>query len=323
MSTAGDSTAIFADSSEVNPDSGRWVPVTWDTVPTRALIVETPEGPVRMVLDPRGTVVSIEHPFGVRWIREEFSVARFNFRNVLDSLEPGIRAQLPVVRWQVDTATASSSSGDNVAWEVRRRSGAQVHAPLLMALAGGRQSTGGGRVELTHSGVYSQRNGRGGLADALIQSDDSLVIALTDSLVDALSERNYRAVAAAIRRRVATDTTMSAPVDAVGALRTGRARPEGIARLFAAILQRRNYAVRVAVGVRPAGDTLYTLAWLEVMHRGDRSWEALDPRTGRRLGLDWIRMGFAGSAAPEDLLPLLADVRFTPVTAPATEGVTP
>ncbi|HRP09347.1 MAG TPA: hypothetical protein PLL69_12760, partial [Gemmatimonadales bacterium] len=57
----GDSVVIFADSAEVDPITERWEPVAFDTAQTFALAIDAPESPVRLVVDQRGTVVSVEY----------------------------------------------------------------------------------------------------------------------------------------------------------------------------------------------------------------------------------------------------------------------
>ena len=96
-----------------------------------------------------------------------------------------------------------------------------------------------------------------------------------------------------------------AAVDAAGALRLGRARPEGLARLMVAVLRRNGFNARLAIGVRPVGDTLLTHAWVEAIHRSYSDWISIDPATGEIMSTTWIRLSHAGSATPEDLLPLV------------------
>jgi hypothetical protein len=96
-----------------------------------------------------------------------------------------------------------------------------------------------------------------------------------------------------------------------------------LGRLLAAVLTRAGYRAHLAVGVQPVGDTLYTHAWVEASRRSDGWQQVLDPLTGQAPPTTWVRVAVAGSAAPEDLLPLVADVRFTLVTPPANEGAAP
>lgn len=323
MTTARDSVAIFADSSEVHPESGQWVPVTWDTVRTRELLMDSPEGPVRMVLDPRGTVISIEHPFGVRWVREEFSVARFNFRNALASLEPAIRAQLPVLTRAPLRGEHLRPDAQGTTYAITRRDGGSIDGALLATLASGRQRVARGELTVAQQGSSLGRPGRMVPADPLIQLEHPLVVAFADTMESSITPTGFKELSKALMARVQADTALRAAVDAAGALRLGRARPEGLARLMVAVLRRNGFNARLAIGVRPVGDTLLTHAWVEAIHRSYSDWISIDPATGEIMSTTWIRLSHAGSATPEDLLPLVADVRFTPVTAPATEGATP
>lgn len=325
MTTAGDSTAIYADSSEVDPESGRWLPVTWDTVRTRALVLDTPEGPIRLVLDFRGTVVSLEHPLGVRWIREEFSVARFNFRSVLATLEPQIRNQLPTLVRAAAADNPATEAERRTTYAVTRRDGSAIEPRMLMLLGTGRQRVARGQLTVSRSreGTTVGRPSRVVPADPLIQVEDSAVAQLAEQVAGLITPTGFGRLAAVIANRVALDTAESAATDAAGAVRSGRARPEGLARLMVAVLQHHGFSARLAIGVRPVGDTLMTTAWVEAVHRNYGAWLSIDPVSGKLMSTAWIRISHAGSAAPEDLLPLVADVRFTPVAAPTTEGATP
>jgi hypothetical protein len=323
LATNGDSIAVFADSSEVDSTTGRWEPVTWDTTDTRALIVESPEGPVRLVLDARGTVISVEYPFGVRWIREEFSMARFNFRNALAQLEPAIRAQLPTLRRASSAEMAAGSDDQATSYLVQRRDSGSIETRLLMSYSTGRQRYTRGNLIISESGLTQGRTDRSVPVDPLIQLEDSAVVALAEEVTEAVTPTGFGALWTAIAKRVSVDTAFGAATDAAGAVRTGRARPEGLARLMTAVLRRHGFHARLAIGVRPMGDTLLTGAWVEAVYQSSNRWLAIDPGSGRLMSTAWIRVSHTGSAAPEDLLPLLADVRFTLLDASATEGATP
>lgn len=319
----GDSTVIFADSSETDPASGVWLPVTWDTVRTRSLVVDAPEGPLRLLLDTRGTVVAVEHPFGVLWVREDFSVARFNFRSSLVGAEAPIRQQLPALRRATPRDDADAASSRSTTYSVTRRNGAPINAALLVLLGTGRQRVARGELTISRQGAAAGRPGRNTPADPLVQVEDSAVVALAEQLSGVVLPTEFERLAASLARSVRLDTDMSAASDAAGAARSGRARPEGLARLMVAILRRNEFNARLAIGVRPFGDTLVTHAWVEAVHYGDSEWRSIDPATGRFMGTAWIRIAHAGSASPEDLLPLLADVRFTTVSTPTNEGAVP
>jgi transglutaminase-like putative cysteine protease len=137
-----------------------------------------------------------------------------------------------------------------------------------------------------------------------------------------VAERDLEAVVTRLRQRVTVGTEETLPVDAARALRAGRARPDGVARLLAAVLARHGAATRYVVGVLPRGDTLYTHAWVELAWP-DSNWDTVDPLTGRRASTGLIRLARGGSSHPLDLMPLVSDVRFTPANEPASEGAVP
>jgi len=128
-----------------------------------------------------------------------------------------------------------------------------------------------------------------------------------------LTTRDWAGLARELRRRVRIDTSATAPEDALSAVLLGRARPDGMARLVVALVRASGGTARYVVGVAPRRDTLYTHAWAEVRDRGRDDWESVD--VANRSGLaatDLIRIGWAGSSHPDDLLTYVADVRFTP-----------
>lgn len=297
----GDSTVIFADSAEVDPASGRWEAVAFDTAETVALLINSPESPLRMVVDSRGTMVSVEYLFGVRWEREDFDIARTRIRERVDT------ARLPIVTWG---RPASNGGAGSTRYAVTRRSGAPVNSRLLEYLTGGRQIAGHGRI-IVLADTARTSNQQQFATDPLIQSDDSAVAALSSRLSDRIEASDFTAVVRAIRSVVTIDTTMDWPEDAAGVLRQGRARREGAARLLAAVLLSAGWDAGIAIGVEPAGDTLRTHAWVEARRRGRSPVVSIDPLTGDLMPGTWLRVASAGSAAPEDLFPVIADVRFT------------
>jgi hypothetical protein len=259
----------------------------------------------------------------VRWVREEFNVARFNFRNALDSLGAGIRAQLPPIRRAHASERLGDRDGGPTAYSVTRRDGSSVGVELLMPLSTGRQRYSRGTLVVSERGSIAGRPSRAVPADAYIQVDDSAVVAVSDGMGDLVTPTGFGRLAQALARQVVLDTTPDAAKDAAGAARTGRASPEGLARLMAAVLLRHGFSARLAIGVRPVADTLLTAVWVEAVHRNLGEWLAVDPISGRLMSTAWIRVSHAGTAEPAELLPLVADVRFTLVDPQATEGATP
>lgn len=323
ISINGDSVAVFADSSEINPVSGRWEPVTLDTLTVRSIRLNPPSGPVRMAVDSRGTVVEIEHLFGARWVREEFSIARFNFRNTMDEVARGIRDAMPTVLPFAGSVAAADTNGTRQTWEVSRRDGSRVDPGLLQMLAGTRQLVSpGGRLTVFQPAQVRSRESLPLHAEPLVQESDSAVIALADAVALHVAERDLRGVAARIREHVTVDTAISAPMGAAQALAAGRAHPDGLARLLAAVLRRHGVSARYAVGIVPSGDTLYSHAWVEYAW-SNGNWDTVDPLTGNRATTGLIRLARGGSSHPLELTPMVADVRFRPVNEPTPEGAAP
>jgi transglutaminase-like putative cysteine protease len=306
-----DSTVMIIDSAETGAD-GEWRPMHEDTVETKVLLVDGPSGPVRLTIDPRGSLVAREFPFGVRWLRTDFYLARSAFLKHLDSTGTAIKNALPVIR----SLTARALSGDTATgprtYQVTRRSGAPVDQGALELLTGGRQRVSNDRLAIVTDTIPEGLSGNG--TDPMSQQRDSAVVALALEVKDAVAGSDWASVITAIRRRVTVDTSATAPSDAAGALAVGRASADGMARLFVALVRANRGSARYAVGVRPAGDTLYTHAWAEVFAVG-RGWRAVDPARGHAAAhTDLIRIAWAGSSHPDDFLPVIADVRFTSVT---------
>jgi transglutaminase-like putative cysteine protease len=116
---------------------------------------------------------------------------------------------------------------------------------------------------------------------------------------------------AMLRRLVRVDTSATAPIDALGALRAGRAQPDGFVRLFVAVLRASGVPSRLVIGVSPLGDQLRTHVWAEVRESRGTGWLAVDPLFGRvPASTSLIRLSFGGSSHPEEMLALLADVTF-------------
>ncbi len=323
IATNGDSVAIFADSSEISPVTQRWEPVTWDTLTVRSIRLNPPSGPVRMAVDSRGTVVEIEHLFGARWVREEFSIARFNYRNAMAGVAEGIVAALPTVRPFAGSGATNDTADSRRTWEVSRRDGSAVDGQLLAMLAGTRQLISpSGRLTVFQPAQVRSREYLPPHAEPLAQQGDSAVIALADAVAPLVADRDLERVAARLLARVRVDTAYDAPRSAAHALAAGRGHPDALARLMTAVLARHDVAVRYVIGVMPVGDTLYSHAWAEYAWPGG-NWDTVDPLTGRRASAGLIRLARGGSSHPLDLLPTVADVRFSPVNEPAPEGASP
>lgn len=313
-------TAVFADSSVLDPGR-QWRAVREDTVATRAVVVETPNGVVRLTVDGRGTLVALEHALGVRWERTDFALAVQAYREAVDSGTARPDGAWPRAGVLATAGTADPSDTTPRRYLITRRDGSPLPGWAARALVGDRQRVIADSVLAV--GVAQGSFGRAPdllPADPLIQTGDPAVVALAGELAASVADRDWAAVARALRRRVALDTAAIAAQDAAGTLAAGRARPDGIARLFVAVLQAGGVRARYVVGVAPRDAMLLTHAWAEVYNPGRRAWDAADPVRGTaRASTDLIRIGMGGSSHPDDLLPLVADIAFRPIPTPVRE----
>lgn len=306
--------AIYADSSELSA-AREWLAASFDTVATRTVVLDAPTGAVRLTVDTRGGLVALEHPFGVTWQRTDFGIALQSFREKLDSLTPFILASLPTLVPLVNAAAVvDAEAAPGHRFLLTRRDGRPLGDWALPSLIGGRQRTTGDGVLIIAQRGNAGRGGSGvGSRDPFIQHEDTTIAALAAELAVPLTTRDWATVARELRRRVRIDTAATAAEDALSALQRGRARPDGMARLLVALVRASGGSARYVVGVAPRQDTLYTHAWAEVRDRTRDDWQSVD--VTRRSGLaptDLVRIGWSGSSHPDDLLPYVADVRFTP-----------
>jgi hypothetical protein len=319
--TVSGEVAIFADSA-VREANGSWRAARFDTVVTRTVLLDAPGGLVHLTLDERGGLVGLEHPFGVRWVRTDFGIASQAFRERLDTTFAAVIAALPIVQPLVSfEATATDADTLPRAFTITRRDGSAVAPWAINGLASGRQQGVDATTLSVGSAVSQPRNARDAVvSDPLVQREAPAIVALAAELSGALEARDWQRVGTALRERVTVDTNITAAEDALGALASGRARPDGLARLFVAVVQAGGGDARYVLGVAPRGEVLYAHAWAEVRDPLRRAWEAVDPvRGGGRAATDLIRLGWAGSSHPDDLMPYVADVRFTPAPSPSTE----
>lgn len=313
-----DSTIRFADSSAADPASGRLVAVHFDSVKAFPVVFDGPYGPERLWVDRGGSIAGIETVFGLRWQRQDFDLAVQEFRRLLPQAQVGIRRSLPVLTALVSHPDADGSAGER-RFRVEHRDGRPIDRTLLSLLSGGRQSVHGDTILVRREIDVSQAGGFDGLpGDPMIQ-DDAVEIELLGSRFRAIgpSRRSFMELADLLRRLVRIDTSVAAPFDAVGALQARRAQPDGFVRLYVAVLRASGVSARMVVGVLPGGDALRTHAWVEVREPGGAGWLAIDPILGRLPASPaLIRLSYGGSSRPEDMLALLADVRFIDLGQP-------
>ncbi len=311
---------VFADSSVLEADRV-WRAVLTDTTDVRTILLELPTGTVQATVDGRGGLVGLRHALGVRWQRTDFGIALQAFRERLDEQRAGILAALPTLVPLAALPSGPESDERMHRFEVRHRDGRPLEEWALQSLEGGRQRVrSDGVVTIVESGAAGPRGPGPEILDPLIQVTAPEIVAFAAQLKATITAGDWTRLVTELGRSVRVDTAATAAEDALGALTAGRARPDGVARLLVAVLRAEGANARYVVGVRPSGDTLYTHAWVEVYVRERGQWMAIDPARGHAAAAtDLIRLAWAGSSHPDDLLPYVADVRFTPVATPSTE----
>jgi hypothetical protein len=116
---------------------------------------------------------------------------------------------------------------------------------------------------------------------------------------------------AAFHRLVRVDTSAAASDDALGTLGGHAGRPDGVTRLFVALLRASGVPARYVIGIYAHDSTMLTHAWAEIWSSQAGGWYAVDPVSGRlaaNTGL--IRLAFAGSSHPDEMLALVANARL-------------
>lgn len=316
--TGIDSIVIFPDSSEVEPSGARWIPAHFDTATVYNIVITGPSGPYEMWVERTGTVVAINYPLGLRWVRTDFDLAVSNFRRQLAAHgDSATAAALPRLAPLAAPRTTVDTSTRERRFLVTRANGAPIRSRALAKLWDGRQEVRGDTIIVR---LDSRRSARGSVNDVtldpLVQHGARAIGVFAREIgVTGYDTTASMRIATAISRRIALDTSYAAPVDALTTLREKRGRADGMARLFVAVARSIDLPARYVTGFTAVGGSLRTHAWAEVWDQRN-GWYAIDPVTGAAdASTALIRLGFAGSSHPEDLLPMLADVRLTELDA--------
>ena len=313
-----DSIAIFPDSAEVDPTTNRWKAVHYDTARVYRVAVSGPTGPYTMWIERTGTVAGIEYPLGTRWMRTDFNLAVSDFRRGIAADRSTLLRGIPDISAYVTSPARLDTATNARAYHVTRRSGAAIEPGSLAALRGGRQRASDSHITIDPATFTDAgSNAEGG--DPFIQTDDPLVRALgAPRWQDSTTTTTVRRLLDSVHVRVTLDTSFDAATDAAGALRTSRARPDGLVRLFVALARHSGMRARYVVGFAPTATGVATHSWAEVLMARE-GWVAIDPVLGRaRASTNLIRLGYSGSSHPDDMVIALADVRLTAIAAPGS-----
>lgn len=313
IAVGDDSTAVYADSSRIDPATGRWVAVRNQSARVASVTVDGVDGPYRLWVDHRGGVVGMTTLLGVRWLRTDFDIAVTQFRRDAVHDTTSLRQAWPVLVPWVSQVTARDSAPRDRVFIFAHRDSTPIDTALLARLAGGRQVVHADTVTILTDGVPIAGRAPDVAPDPLIQSEAAAMVAFARQFAGMDAEpRQLAVMIAALRRVVTVDTSATAAEDALGTLAAHRGRPDGVARLFVATARAIGMTARYVVGVVPHGDTLCTHAWAEVWVPGGRGWLPVDPVRGTAAAsTSLIRLAYGGSSYPEDMLRLVANARLT------------
>lgn len=315
---ARDTMVVFADSATQVGSSSVWAAAHFDSAAARTVLVRSAAGPLIMQVSLRGSLVGLEYPLGVRWVRTDFDL-------IIRAAGPGTMAtnlttevpDLPVVLPWTSSGQRSNPADTVAAFLVTRRDGSRIGSERLELFAGEgieyRRAVIGGAPagDMLVVGPFRERRSpdTAPVQDPLIQESNPAVRAFADSFRTPTGT-DFGRLAARLRR-FRVDTAAASPIDALGTLAAGRGRPDGLARLLVAVLHLHGWRARYVMGVAPVADTLFSHAWVEQWSPGDRQWVGIEPHTLEPMPAGMIRLAMAGSSHPADILPMVADVRFT------------
>ena len=309
-----DSQVRFADSSRIAGIAGHWLAVHTDSVRAFSVTVNAAGGPRRLWVDHRGAVSGVETPLGLTWVRTDFDLSTTEFRKTLAERTTAIQAAVPDLAQLAATASAHDTSTAERRFLVEHRDGSPVDTALLALLAGGRQSVQGDTL-IVHRvpEITAGESVRDTVPDPMIQYDAPAIMRAQRTIVtEALDRERLPALMVAFGARVRVDTSATAAEDALGTLSAHAGRPDGVARLFVALLRASGVPSRYVIGIYPQGDSLLTHAWVEIWSSLAGGWYAVDPVSGNvaaNTGL--IRLAMGGSSHPDEMLFMLANARLT------------
>ena len=309
-----DSLVRFADSSRIGGVAAHWLAVHNDSVRAFAVMVNAAGGPRRLWVDHRGAVSGVETPLGVTWVRTDFDLSTTEFRRSLPERTPAIRAAVPEMAQFAATPWSRDTSTGERRFLVEHRDGSPVDGALLALLAGGRQTVQGDTLTVRRvPEITGGESIRDTTPDPMIQYDAGAITKLQRSIgTDVFDREHLPSLMTTFGALAHFDTAASAPEDALGTLGAHAGRPDGIARLFVALLRASRVPARYVIGVYPQGDSLLTHAWVEIWNGPAGGWYPIDPVSGTvaaNTGL--IRLAVGGSSHPDEMLALLANARLT------------
>lgn len=308
-----DSVLKFADSSRSEGSGAHQVAVHLDSARVFSVAVNGAGGGRRLWVDRRGTVSAIETAIGLRWVRTDFDLSETEFRKTLDRRIVAIRAALPSLSQFSASGASHDTSTAPRRFLVEHRDGSPVDAELLAMLTGGRQVVQGDTLTVNGSPqIGPGESGKDIVSDPMIQDAGAITTQQRRMVTAPLDRERLPDFMAAFHKLVRVDTSAGATADALGTLGVHTGSPDGVTRLFVALLRASGVPARYVVGVYARDTTMLTHAWAEIWSSTAGGWYAVDPVSGTlaaNTGL--VRLAFSGSSHPDELMALVANARLT------------
>ncbi len=317
LQLGADSVVVFPDSTASDPVTGAWSVVTTRSVTTRLMTVDGGTGPLQVLVDQRGTIQGLETLFGVRWVRQDLDLAQTAFLQTRNAQAHQIRSAYPTIR-TLGTARPEGTAGSGSPQRILlgHRDGTPLRASLAALLTDGRQTVVGDTLVVT-TGLVMLQADEPTTIDPLLSLPRSWPDGNEPEVPGLPSEApdTVAALLAWVDRHLTIDTTDDAPQSVLALLNTGRGHPDAVARLFVVLARQMGLEARVVTGILPAGDILYTHAWVEL--RTADGWRSIDPVRGDAVASPaLVRLGRGGFSAPWAMWSHLANARLTLLPSP-------
>jgi hypothetical protein len=283
---AGRETLLVADSAELDPRTGRWTPVTTDTV--LAWRIEERLGGVRITswIDGEGRLVKSESPLGFTVERTSFELSQWEWQR--SRADRGTRSGYGLII----ESTAIASRADLRATHAAEQLAFRLRGVELEGfdLDGGRQTLRGDTLVVRRETAYRDagyelpyRGGgepAGELASTpLIQASDPALVRRAEQIAG--GSRDAAEVARRLNgwvyRELRKEITPSVP-SAIQVLEARRGDCNEHTVLYVALARALGLPARTAVGVVHLRGNFYYHAWPEVW-LGE--WVAVDPTLGQ------------------------------------------
>ncbi|MEO8453053.1 MAG: transglutaminase-like domain-containing protein [Gemmatimonadota bacterium] len=322
VTASAESTFVVADSAIENRATGRWEPVTWDTVRAWRVENEANGTPVVTWVDARGGLVSAEALFGMRIERGAFEVVTQNYKTDLLAKRAGPTADMPGMQGLL--ASGKTPSGEATQeFALASHPIEQFLLPHLRWLDDGRQSVVDGRLVVRPKAPdTSPARRREFLAPApvfghpmqTVRTQANLIVGDATADAEKIARLNHW-VATHIGRDAATDARTDPDV----VLLTRTAGADGHVRLFTEMARASGITARAVAGVAVLADGVYNHAWAEVVS-SDGTWTAVDPTFDQiPAATTLVRLSIGRRARAMDLIPLVGSAvfqRVSPAGAP-------